>query len=50
VEAIGIFYAPPTFENDTNGELTFGGADESKYVGELRYTNLTTTAPGVYFF
>jgi len=29
-ESIGIFYQPTTEENLANGELTFGGVDESK--------------------
>jgi hypothetical protein len=29
-EAIGIYYAPATSDHDFNGELYFGGVDESK--------------------
>jgi len=31
-ESIGIFYQPTTENNLANGELTFGGVDETKYV------------------
>ncbi|TFK51248.1 aspartic proteinase [Heliocybe sulcata] len=44
-EAIGIYFAPTTSESVANGELTFGGADSSKYTGSLRYTSLTSTYP-----
>jgi len=44
-ESIGIFYAPTTTESTTNGELTFGGVDSSKYTGTLAYTSLTSTSP-----
>jgi hypothetical protein len=45
VESIGVFYAPTTEESVTNGELTFGGADESKLSKSIVYTPLTTTEP-----
>ncbi|KZT30116.1 family A1 protease [Neolentinus lepideus HHB14362 ss-1] len=44
-ESVGVFFAPTTSESDTNGELTFGGADSSKYTGTLAYTSLTSTSP-----
>ncbi|EIN04215.1 family A1 protease [Punctularia strigosozonata HHB-11173 SS5] len=43
--AVGIYYAPTTVESTTNGELTFGGADSSKYTGSLHYVSLTSTSP-----
>lgn len=33
---VGIFFAPTT-SNDKNGELTFGGVDDSKFTGPLNY-------------
>ncbi|KAI0086813.1 acid protease [Irpex rosettiformis] len=35
----------PPFPSNTPGSITFGGADSSKYKGELAYTNLTKTDP-----
>ena len=36
--SIGIFFAPTgSMDGVTNGEIHFGGADSSKYTGELNY-------------
>ncbi|OAX43050.1 acid protease, partial [Rhizopogon vinicolor AM-OR11-026] len=37
-------------EEVTNGELTFGGTDATKYTGTLTYTPLTTTEPASYYW
>ncbi|KAJ7201369.1 family A1 protease [Mycena pura] len=44
---IGVSFEPPTSTADsqTNGEITFGGTDESKYTGEITYTPITSTSP-----
>ena len=34
-EIVGVFFAPTQSEEITNGELTFGGTDSSKFTGEL---------------
>ncbi|KIJ22022.1 hypothetical protein PAXINDRAFT_105760 [Paxillus involutus ATCC 200175] len=47
---VGVFFAPTTTETSTNGELTFGGVDTSKYTGTLTYTPLTTTSPASYYW
>ncbi|EMD33953.1 hypothetical protein CERSUDRAFT_76121 [Gelatoporia subvermispora B] len=44
-KSVGISFQPTTSESATNGELTFGGADSSKYTGELSFVPITTTAP-----
>lgn len=44
-EVIGIYYAPYDPQDETNGELTFGRVDPSRYTGSIKYTNLTTTNP-----
>ncbi|OCH93069.1 acid protease [Obba rivulosa] len=44
-DAVGVSFQPTTSESDTNGELTFGGADSSKYTGELSFVPITTTYP-----
>lgn len=35
----------PPFSSNTAGSISFGGADSSKYKGELMYTNVTKTDP-----
>jgi len=44
---IGISFEPPTStaDSETNGEITFGGTDESKYTGDITYTPITSTSP-----
>ncbi|KAH7886050.1 aspartic peptidase domain-containing protein [Phlebopus sp. FC_14] len=49
-EVIGVFFAPTTSTSSTNGELTFGGVDTTKYTGTLSYTPLTTTYPASYYW
>lgn len=45
-EVVGVFFTPTTTGDSTNGELTFGGNDSTKYTGTLTYTsvNLTTSS------
>ncbi|KAF9245853.1 aspartic peptidase domain-containing protein [Melanogaster broomeanus] len=47
---VGVFFAPTTTETSTNGELTFGGVDTTKYTGTLTYVPLTTTYPASYYW
>jgi hypothetical protein len=47
---VGISFEPTTSESDTNGELTFGGTDATKYTGAIAYTPLTTTYPSSYYW
>jgi hypothetical protein len=47
---VGVSFEPTTTESDTNGELTFGGTDATKYTGTLTYTPLTTTYPASYYW
>ena len=49
-DAVGVFFAPTTSASSTNGELTFGGPDSSKYTGTLSYTSLTSTEPASYYW
>ncbi|KAF5344922.1 hypothetical protein D9758_011584 [Tetrapyrgos nigripes] len=41
-ESLGIFYQPTTGNNVANGELTFGGVDQSKIVGDITYVPITS--------
>lgn len=47
---VGISFEPTTSQTDTNGELTFGGTDATKYTGAITYTPLTTTYPASYYW
>lgn len=49
-EIIGISYAPSNSYTSTNGELTFGGVDTSKYTGSITYAPITKTSPAKYYW
>ncbi|VDB86598.1 unnamed protein product [Peniophora sp. CBMAI 1063] len=44
-EVIGVSFEPTTSNATTNGELTFGGVDSSKFTGDITYTAITSTSP-----
>ncbi|KAI0649649.1 acid protease [Trametes meyenii] len=46
---IGIAFAPTQSLEVTNGELTFGGVDESKFTGPLTFVPITSTSPSSEF-
>ncbi|KAG1901296.1 acid protease [Suillus fuscotomentosus] len=43
--SLGISYEPSSTANVSNGELTFGGTDITKFTGTLNTVALTTTSP-----
>ncbi|KAG6806463.1 hypothetical protein H0H93_002916, partial [Arthromyces matolae] len=48
---LGVFFQPTTQLNLTNGgEITWGGVDESKFIGDIVFTNVTTTYPSSRFW
>ncbi|EIN13874.1 aspartic peptidase A1 [Punctularia strigosozonata HHB-11173 SS5] len=47
---LGVFFAPTNTEESTNGELTFGGVDNSKITGTVAFTPLTNTSPANEFW
>ncbi|KAH9848582.1 aspartic proteinase precursor [Lenzites betulinus] len=42
---VGISFEPTTEISVTNGELTFGGTDSSKFTGDIAYVPVTSTSP-----
>lgn len=42
---IGIFFQPFTPTSSGNGEIAWGGADSSKYTGQINFTPITNTHP-----
>lgn len=49
-EVVSIFFAPTTVTSTTNGELSFGGVDASKYSGAITFAPITTTSPSKYYW
>ncbi|KAG1754953.1 aspartic peptidase domain-containing protein [Suillus paluster] len=47
---VGISFEPTTSQKVTNGELTFGGTDATKYSGSIAYTPLTTTQDASHYW
>jgi pepsin A len=46
--ALGVFFCPST--SDASGELTFGGFDSSKTIGDPAYVPVTSTSPASAFW
>nr|VWP00069.1 Zn(2)-C6 fungal-type domain-containing protein [Ganoderma boninense] len=44
-EVLGISFLPASSGSDVSGTLDFGGADSSKYSGDLNYVSITGTSP-----
>jgi len=51
-EVLGVSFAPiPGSDTEaTNGELTLGGTDSTKYSGSIGYTNLLTSGDASYYW
>ena len=49
-EVLGVSFAPTTTAPNTNGVLTFGGVDTSRYTGEITYVPVTTEEPASYYW
>jgi len=47
---VAVSFAPTTSESSTNGELTFGGTDSSKFTGSISFSPLTKTSPASEFW
>ncbi|OJT03652.1 Polyporopepsin [Trametes pubescens] len=46
---LGISFHPSQYEDQANGEMTFGGVDRSKFDGNFSYVPLTTVSPASHF-
>jgi len=46
---VSICMEPTATNGTTNGEITFGGEDSSKYTGDLNFVPTTTTYPSIYY-
>ncbi|KAL5536570.1 hypothetical protein ACEPAF_392 [Sanghuangporus sanghuang] len=44
-EVFAVSFAPTTTEPNGNGVITFGGVDESKYIGDITYVPITKASP-----
>ncbi|KAF9153771.1 hypothetical protein BGX20_004833 [Mortierella sp. AD010] len=46
-DVIGVYFKPITDggSEETNGEITFGGVDSTKYTGSITYVPVTSTSP-----
>ncbi|KAI9070296.1 acid protease [Trametes sanguinea] len=48
-EVVGISFEPTTDLSATNGELTFGAIDSSKYTGKVVYVPISSNSPAKYY-
>ncbi|KAH9934525.1 acid protease [Epithele typhae] len=44
-DLVGVAFVPSTVLESTNGQLSFGAVDESKYTGDITYVPVTSTSP-----
>nr|GAT57455.1 aspartic proteinase [Mycena chlorophos] len=49
-DLVAISFEPTTVEAVTNGELTFGGTDASKFTGSITFTPITSTSPASFYW
>ncbi|KAF8588745.1 aspartic peptidase A1 [Ramaria rubella] len=47
---VGVSFEPTTSASVTNGELTFGGTDSTKFTGSISFTPITSTSPASEFW
>ncbi|OAX33575.1 acid protease [Rhizopogon vinicolor AM-OR11-026] len=48
-DVLGVFFSPSSAD-DTAGELTFGGYDNSRITGDVNYVSITSTPPADTFW
>jgi cathepsin E len=49
-DLVAVSFEPTTSDTVTNGELTFGGTDSSKFTGSITFTPITGTSPANEFW
>jgi len=49
-DLVAISFEPTNSIGNTNGELTFGGTDSTKFIGSIDFTPITTTSPSSTFW
>ncbi|GJE89585.1 aspartic peptidase A1 [Phanerochaete sordida] len=49
-DLVAVSFEPTTSDSITNGELTFGGTDSSKFTGKISFAPVTTTSPANEFW
>ena len=47
-EVLAVSFEPTTTDSDTNGELTFGGTDSSKYTGDISYVYVLASQSSIF--
>ncbi|KIJ40040.1 hypothetical protein M422DRAFT_174318, partial [Sphaerobolus stellatus SS14] len=47
---VAVSFSPTNSLENTNGELTFGGTDSSKFTGAITFTPITSTSPANEFW
>lgn len=48
--SVAVSFEPTTSDAVTNGELTFGGTDSSKFTGSITFVPITSTSPASEFW
>ncbi|KAK2465535.1 hypothetical protein APHAL10511_002427 [Amanita phalloides] len=49
-ESVAVSFEPITTTGEINGELTWGGIDDSKFTGSINYIPITSTSPANHYW
>ncbi|EKM48116.1 uncharacterized protein PHACADRAFT_80588, partial [Phanerochaete carnosa HHB-10118-sp] len=47
---LSVSFEPTNNVSETNGEITFGDIDRSKFIGDIHFVDMTTTSPSSNFY